>query len=590
MNDGVKTVDPHKAYSEEISWDRGAGPASTAALIDRIRSDSLGDGMAIPGPYGPRPLVYADYVASGRALGFLERAILEKALPVYGNTHTETSYTGREITELREEARATIRQAVGAEHDHAVIFAGSGATGAIDRLVRGMDLTAEVAAGRPVVVFVGPYEHHSNDLPWRETGAVVERIALGPDGRIALDHLEERLAAHPEAALRIGAFSAASNVTGVKSDIAGLTRTLHRHGAVFVCDFAAAAPYMDMQIAPDPSAPDQTIDAIVFSPHKFIGGPGASGVLVARRTLFKSACPGVTGGGTVSYVTADHHTYVREIEHREEGGTPAILGDIRAGAVMALKQAVGAKEIETREAAIVEKVMAALSAEPGVDVLGPKDTGRVGIVSFNISAGGRGLHYNFVVALLNDLFGIQARGGCSCAGPYGHTLLDISEDRAHAYETAVAQCNSLLRPGWVRVGFNYFFDTATVDYVIAAVRFVARNGARFLADYEPDKENGPWRHRTAPSQARATLGAFWAAPGPVPQDEGAAPDYAACLLKADQLAAARAMPDPEPVPVFDAEGEDLRWFWMPEEMSGGTADKTPKTGFDPENRQSYRSQ
>ena len=541
-------------------------PSAADALIARIRDSVIGERDAIPGPYGPRPLVYADYVASGRPLGFLERAIAAQVLPIYGNTHTEASHTGRETTRLREAARATIAAAVGAGPDHAVIFAGSGATGAIDRLVRGMDLAAECRAGRRPVVFVGPYEHHSNDLPWRETGAVIERIALAPDGGISLAHLAERLAAHPEKVVKVGAFSAASNVTGKRSDLPALARFLHRHGAVFVCDFAAAAPYVDMRLHPDPADPLARIDAIVFSPHKFPGGPGASGVLIAERTLFTARRPGVPGGGTVSYVAPDRHAYVTDLEQREEGGTPAILGDIRAGAVVALKEAVGAAEIERREAEITARVMATLAQEPGIEVLGPAGADRLGIVSFNIRAGARQLHYGFVVALLNDLFGIQARGGCSCAGPYGHALLDISPELSRAYETALAHGNALLRPGWVRVGFPYFLDDATVAYILAALRFVARHGTRFLPDYSADPVHGPWRHRTAAPAPAATLEAFWAPPvetGAPPH----APDLAACLAAADALAAARARPTLCPRQVLDKTDESLRWFWLPQETA-----------------------
>lgn len=533
-------------------------------LIARIRGAVIGEGGEMPGPYGLRPIVYADYIASGRALSFLEEAIAKTVLPVYGNTHTETSYTGRETTALREEARQVIAQAVGAGPEHAVIFTGSGATAGVDRLVRGMGLADLARAGRAPVVFVGPYEHHSNDLPWRESGAVIERIRLTEAGQIDLGHLAERLSAHPEAGLKIGAFSAASNVTGVRTDLHAVAGLLHRHGARFVCDFAAAAPYIDMRLQPDPADPGARIDAIVYSSHKFIGGPGASGVLIADKSLFTTGRPGVTGGGTVSYVTADHHRYVGDIERREEAGTPGIVGDIRAGAVMALKQAVGAQAIEAREHGLITRALSRLAEAPGVEVLGPQGADRIGVLSFNIKAGGRYLHYGFVVALLNDLFGIQARGGCSCAGPYGHELLGIPPTTSAAFEAEIARGHSLMRPGWVRLGYNYFFDAATADYLTDAILFICINGLRFLSDYDVDVDHGVWRHRAGPSGRSATLGEFWmeASADVAPKLD----NLAQYLELAAALAAERPLPEAGHAAVLEPGCEALRDFWMPQDL------------------------
>lgn len=537
---------------------------TSETLIARIRDAVIGERGEMPGPYGPRPVVYADYIASGRALSFLEEAISKTVLPVYGNTHTETSYTGRETTALREEARQVIAQAVGAGPEHAVIFTGSGATAGVDRLVRGMGLAELARAGRVPVVFVGPYEHHSNDLPWRESGAVIERIRLTETGQIDLGHLGERLSAHPEAGLKIGAFSAASNVTGLRTDLHAVAGLLRRHGARFICDFAAAAPYIDMRLQPDPADPGARIDAIVYSSHKFIGGPGASGVLIADKSLFTTGRPGVTGGGTVSYVTADHHRYVGDIERREEAGTPGIVGDIRAGAVMALKEAVGAQAIEGREHGLISRALTRLAQAPGVEVLGPLGADRIGVLSFNIKAGGRYLHYGFVVALLNDLFGIQARGGCSCAGPYGHELLGILPTTSAAFEAEIARGHSLMRPGWVRLGYNYFFDAATADYLTDALLFICINGLRFLSDYDVDVDHGVWRHRAEPSGRCATLGEFWmeASADEAPKLE----NLAQYLELAAALAAERPLPEAGHAAVLEPGCEALRDFWIPQDL------------------------
>nr|WP_321443875.1 aminotransferase class V-fold PLP-dependent enzyme [uncultured Cohaesibacter sp.] len=543
-----------------------------AALVARIRDSVIGERDWISSAFGPRPLIYADYIASGRSLTFLESRIWDTVLPIYGNTHTETSYTGREITALREEARATIAKAVGATDEHCVLFCGQGATSAVDRLVRGMMVEEQVKDGHQAVVFVGPYEHHSNDLPWRETGATIERIGLAADGRLDLDHLQSRLAAYDDKYTKIGAFSAASNVTGVRSDLASLAKILHGHGACFVCDFAAAAPYVEMTLALEDNDPQARIDALFFSGHKFIGGPGASGILVADKSLFKSTKPGVTGGGTVSYVTAQDQIYVSHLERREEAGTPNIVADIRAGAVMALKEAVGSQEIEAREEAIIQSVMARLAQDPNIHILGPVDQPRIGVLSFTIEQQGQLLHYGYVVALLNDLFGIQARGGCSCAGPYAHDLLDISTDKSKCYVTAIEDGYSLLRPGWVRLGFNYFFDNQTVDYITEAILFVARYGLHFLQDYEVDSSKAVWKNKHIESSALASLGNFW--------DQSCPPKTTPCgdisgfLKEARALALQRPAPTLHHNPVFRSDLESLRDFWMPQDIEASKQEQT----------------
>jgi selenocysteine lyase/cysteine desulfurase len=309
------------------------------ALIEWICGEVVGDDAVVDGPFGPRRMVYADATASGRSLAFIEDLIREQVLPTYANTHTEASATGRRTTELREQARRIVHRAVNGGADDAVVFCGSGATGAIDKLIRALALDR----GPRPVVFIGPYEHHSNELPWRESPTDVVPIAADGDGRIDLEHLEHQLRRHAHRPRKIGSFSAASNVTGVITDVDRVAIALHRHGALSCWDYAAAGPYLPIDI----NAAYK--DAVFLSPHKFPGGPGTPGVLVAKRALLRRAVPTVPGGGTILFVSPSAESYHPDAEVREEGGTPAIVESIRAGLAFALKEAVGADAILRRE-------------------------------------------------------------------------------------------------------------------------------------------------------------------------------------------------------------------------------------------------
>ena len=488
-----------------------------SSLIETIRRSVIGSREIVQGPFGPTPVIYADYTASGRALSFIEDYIRDAVLPLYANTHTESSGTGLQTTRFREEARAIIRRCFGATDEHAVLFTGSGSTGAIDRLVGVMGLrvpsaledtygfAASIPADERPVVFIGPFEHHSNELPWRESIADVVQIHEDGDGHIDLDELERQLLAHADRPLKIGSFSAASNVTGILSDTSAISTLLHQHGALSFWDFAAAAPYVGIEMRSPADGNLDYKDAVFVSPHKLIGGPGTPGLLVARTHLFTNRVPDVPGGGTVWYVNPDDHHYLDDIEQREEGGTPAIVESIRAGLIFQLKEAVGSDVIQEHEERFVHRAIHEWEQRPEIEVLGSHEAQRLSIVSFVIRHEKGYLHHNFVVALLNDLFGIQSRGGCSCAGPYGHRLLGIDIETSHEFEREIGRGCEGIKPGWVRVNFNYFIDEETYAYIVRAVSLVAEHGARLLPAYDFDPVTGLWRHRGGTAEPPLSL-------------------------------------------------------------------------------------
>jgi len=466
----------------------------TSALelaLNKVRQALIGDNEFIDTPFGARKITYADYTASGRSLSFIEQFITQKVMPFYANTHTEATVTGRQTSAYREDARLLIANACHANQDDVVLFCGAGATGAVDKLIRILTL-AHNLNDTDTVIFIGPYEHHSNELPWRESGAKVVRIKEAKKGGICLTDLETQLADHQHISLKIGSFSAASNVTGIIQEQDAVATLLHKYQALSFWDFAAGAPYMAIKM--NAEAENANKDAIFFSPHKLVGGPGTPGVLIIKRALLTNDRPSTVGGGTVSFVSRDNHTFLAPGERSEEAGTPAIIESIRAGLAFKVKADIGDDAIETLEEKWSDLIKQKFEFNDAIDVLGNPHAKRLSITSFRVKTEFGYLHHGLVVSLLNDLFGIQMRAGCSCAGPYGHDLLNIDETTSLKLVDLIAQ-DKRFKPGWVRFNLNYFIAEQEAEFIIQAIEFVALNGLRLMSLYEYDQATDLWLYQ-----------------------------------------------------------------------------------------------
>lgn len=482
--------------------------------IKQLSSSIVGKDAIVETPYGERILTYCDYTASGRALDFIE-SYMATVKQTYANTHTKNSYMGMQTSHYLETAIDSIKRALNISDDYAIFFVGSGSTGAIQRLTQILGIYESPPTGKVrgqlsekckralPVVFTGPYEHHSNILFWQEGLSEVVSVDLNEQGRIDLADLEKKVS-DPKyhGRKKIGAFSAASNVTGIITPVAEVTAILHRHNCLVFFDYAASAPYVDMKLLHD----DGTwLHGIYFSPHKYLGGPESTGILVMHKSIYDtSLAPTCPGGGTVRYVHREGYTFLEDIEARENGGTPAIVQIIRAAAAIAVKEQVGYDLIHTVEEGYVKKAFERLLKEPNVEIIGPQTPdNRLSILSFNIKFGKYYLHPGFVSVLLSDLFGIQIRAGCSCAGPYGHALLGIDDTKAETLKMLVEQGYEAIRPGWARLNFHYTLSEVEVDYILEAISFIAHYGLVFLSEYTLDTSHIVWQHKNYSHRLKA---------------------------------------------------------------------------------------
>jgi selenocysteine lyase/cysteine desulfurase len=485
---------------------------SMSEYFEQFRENIIGQKATFRTPFGEQPLIYADWIASGRLFGPIEDKIRHQFGPMVGNTHSEASETGRTMTLAYHHAHQLIKKHVNADENDVIITTGFGMTSALAKFQRilGMKVPERLSRycqipdkERPVV-FLTHMEHHSNQTPWLESLCDVEVIEPDEDLNINPEKLRQQLAKYHDRHLKIGSFSACSNVTGIITPFHQLAEIMHEYGGYCFVDFAASAPYVSIDM--HPKKPQQKLDAIFFSPHKFLGGPGSSGVLIFSKELYKNRIPDHPGGGTVLWTNPwGEHSYVDDIEIREDGGTPGFLQAIRTALCVGLKEQMGVDKILRREKELIERAFAGLRSIDGLSILADDERSRIGVFSFYI----KGVHHNLIVKLLNDRFGIQVRGGCSCAGTYGHFLLNVDFDTSHRITEKINRGDLSEKPGWVRMSVHPTMTNNELDIIIDAILQVAQHADTWITDYEYVVEMNEFFHKSEKGGVGEEIGSWF---------------------------------------------------------------------------------
>lgn len=486
-----------------------------------FKKNIIGDNLFINTPFGQKKMIYADWIASGRLYKPIEDKMINVFAPLIGNTHSEASETGVFMTKAYLKAKAIIKQHVNAGKDDVIITSSAGMTRVVNKFQRilglklpdknsffsvstGKDITnAQNLGNDKPVVFVTHVEHHSNHFSWVETIADVVLIPPCDELKVCVQNLEKELLKYKDRKIKIGAFSGGSNVTGCIPDVQAFAKMMHKFGGLCFVDFAASAPYININMHPD--APEAYLDAIYFSPHKFIGGPGSAAVLIFNKNLYHNSVPDNPGGGTVNWTNPwNEVSYCSDIELREDGGTPAFLQTIRAALAIELKEKMGTDNIYKREQQLLEIAFNELSKIKGLHILAKNIRDRIGVVTFYSEV----LHHNLIVKLLNDRFGIQTRGGCSCAGTYGHYLFHIDKNVSHLFAGKIEAGDSREKPGWVRISLHPTLTNADLLFIIDAVKQISDNATAWSSDYYQDIKTGEWFHNSIKFDDSRILEAF----------------------------------------------------------------------------------
>lgn len=479
--------------------------------FQEFRNNILGIDQRFESPFGLKPMIYTDWTASGRLYGPIEQKMLEEFGPYVANTHTQTNVSGTAMTNAYHEARKIIKRHVNASEHDVLITTGTGMTGAINKFQRILGLKVpeqikdyvEIKEEDRPIVFVSHMEHHSNQTSWLETIARVEVIPCNEVGLFCMENFAALLDQFKDStALKIASITSCSNVTGIRTPYYEVAKLMHEHDGLCFVDFACSAPYIEIDMHPD--IENAHLDAIFISPHKFLGGPGSSGVLLFHKKLYRNMVPDCPGGGTVTWTNPwGVHKYIDDIEEREDGGTPGFLQVIRTSLAMKLKERMGVEKMLQREEELLEYFFDRIKDVDDIYLLAKEHHDRLAVISFNVG----NLFFDLAVKILNDKYGIQARGGCSCAGTYGHYLLEIDQQNSMDLYSEIASGNALIRPGWVRISFHPTTTDAELEYVCDSLEDLAKHWRLYKEEYT--NENGKFIHKSIAGSKDTVFNSSW---------------------------------------------------------------------------------
>lgn len=467
------------------------------AYFNTFRKDIIGINQTFNSPFGNKSIIYTDWTASGRLYRPIEEKMMNEFGPFVANTHTETSVTGTAMTMAYHEARKIIKKHVNANENDVLITDGTGMTGVVNKLQRILGLRiaenlkeyATIPDAIKPIVFISHMEHHSNQTSWLETIADVVVVPADEEGLFCLENFKKEIEKYKDRSFKIASITSCSNVTGIKTPYYEIAKIMHANNGVCFVDFACSGPYVEIDMHPEDT--EAYLDAIFFSPHKFLGGPGTCGVMLFNKNLYKNNVPDCPGGGTVKWTNPwGEHKYIDNIEEREDGGTPGFLQVMKTALAIQLKEKMGVQNILDREHELVDYIFNELEAVPNINILAPQHKDRLGVISFYIDD----LHFNLGVKLLNDRFGIQTRGGCSCAGTYGHYLLHVDQETSNNIVCKISSGDLEEKPGWIRMSIHPTTTSEEIQFVCECIKALAENHKEWSKEYRYDNKTNEFTH------------------------------------------------------------------------------------------------